>query len=86
MNDDNQIKIRNCVFGFKCEINWDEMVLTNDDKVRHCGACEKNVYLIDDSDELFEAIKQNRCVAIIDDEVTLIHRTSGLVIRYIGDK
>ena len=83
---DNRIDIRNCVFGFKCEVNWDEMALTNDDKVRHCDTCQKNVYLVDDRDELFEAIKLNRCVAIINDEVTLIHRSSGHIVGYIGDK
>lgn len=86
MEKNNQIKIRNCIFGFKCEANWDEMALTDDDNVRHCDACQKNVYLVDDSSELFDAIKQNRCVAIINDEDSIFHRTSGHVISYIDDK
>ena len=58
------IKIRNCVFGFRCAQNWDEMEETSRDGVRFCKECEKNVYLISSEDKLLEAITLNRCVAI----------------------
>ncbi|CAN6133892.1 hypothetical protein MCETRH20_00910 [Methylophilaceae bacterium] len=58
------IKIRNCVFGFRCAQKWDEMEETSRDGVRFCKECEKDVYLISSEDKLLEAITLNRCVAI----------------------
>ena len=58
------IKIRNCVFGFRCAQKWDEMKETSRDGVRFCKECEKDVYLISSEDKLLEAITLNRCVAI----------------------
>lgn len=58
------IDLRNCVFGFKCTANWDEMKRTSEKTVRHCEQCEKNVYFITKPEELIEAINFNRCVAI----------------------
>jgi len=58
------IKIRNCVFGFRCAQKWDEMEETSRDGVRFCKECAKDVYLISSEDKLLEAITLNRCVAI----------------------
>ena len=58
------IKIRNCVFGFRCAQKWDEMKETSRDGVRFCKECEKDVYLISSEDKLLEAITLNQCVAI----------------------
>ena len=58
------IDLRNCVFGFKCTANWDEMKRTSEQRVRHCGECRKDVYFITKPEELIEAINLNRCVAI----------------------
>jgi hypothetical protein len=58
------IDLRNCIFGFKCTANWDDMKRTSEQRVRHCEQCQKNVYFITKPDELIEAINLNRCVAI----------------------
>ena len=58
------INLRNCVFGFKCTANWDEMKRTSEQRVRHCDECKKDVYFITKPEELIEAINLNRCVAI----------------------
>jgi len=58
------IDLRNCVFGFKCTANWNEMKRTSELRVRHCDQCEKDVYFITKPEELIEAINLNRCVAI----------------------
>lgn len=58
------IKIRNCVFGFRCTENWSSMGGTNQYDVRFCASCEKEVYLVSTEADLMEAITLNRCVAI----------------------
>ena len=58
------IDLRNCVFGFKCTADWNEMKRTTELRVRHCDQCEKDVYFITKPEELIEAINLNRCVAI----------------------
>ena len=61
---DIKIKIRNCVFGFRCAQNWEAMDETSRSNVRFCRECAKDVYFVDNTIELSEAIGLNRCVAI----------------------
>lgn len=56
--------IRNCHFAFKCNAKWDELVHTQDDDIRFCSGCEREVYFCHSDDELAEAIRLNRCIAI----------------------
>lgn len=58
------IDIRNCVFGFKCSANWDDLKPADGQSVRHCSQCDENVYFITTPEELTKAIELNRCVAI----------------------
>lgn len=74
------INLRNCEFGFKCTVNWDELTPSDDKFVRHCGSCEKNVYYISEPEEMMEAIKLNRCVAINDD--SKMHVLMGKIASY----
>lgn len=61
--------IRNCVFGIKCEKNWDMMEHIhndeNDNEVRFCTGCEKEVYATVTPSELDQNVRLNRCVALI---------------------
>jgi hypothetical protein len=63
-NTEAKIKIRNCVFGFRCAQNWDAMDETSRADVRFCRECGKDVYFVENTIELSEAIGLNRCVAI----------------------
>ena len=58
------LKIRNCVFGFRCAQNWDEMEETSREGVRFCKECAKDVFWVSSKDMLLEAITLNRCVVI----------------------
>jgi hypothetical protein len=59
-----KIKIRNCVFGFRCAQNWEAMDETSREDVRFCRECAKDVYFVENTIELAEAIGLNHCVAI----------------------
>ena len=63
-NTKTKIKIRNCVFGFRCAQNWESMDETSRADVRFCRECAKDVYFVENTIELAEAIGLNRCVAI----------------------
>ena len=63
-NTKAKIKIRNCVFGFRCAQNWEAMEETSRADVRFCRECAKEVYFVENTIELAEAIGLNRCVAI----------------------
>ncbi|MFK5914118.1 MAG: hypothetical protein QM484_07070 [Woeseiaceae bacterium] len=56
--------IKNCEFKYKCPKDWFELEESDDDNIRHCNKCEKNVYFCESEAELKKAIKKNRCVAI----------------------
>ena len=61
---DTKIKIRNCVFGFRCAQNWEVMDETSRSNVRFCRECAEDVYFVENTIELAEAIGLNHCVAI----------------------
>ena len=63
-NTKAKIKIRNCVFGFRCAQNWEAMDETSRADVRFCRECAKDVYFVESTIELAEAIGLNSCVAI----------------------
>ncbi len=44
------------------------MSVTDDPEVRYCSVCDEDVYLCRDADDVFEALQNNRCVAIYDNE------------------
>lgn len=62
---DDGISIRNCRFAFKCEAKWDDLSETEDEDVRFCNSCEKEVYFCINDDELARAVRLNRCVAFV---------------------
>ena len=67
-NEDSLYSIRNCIFGFQCKHNWNEMAQasdsTSDNEVRFCSGCEKEVYQCLTDEDLTHNIQLNRCVAI----------------------
>ena len=69
-NANSLYSVRNCIFGFQCTSNWDEMTIvtnsasTSDNEVRFCSGCEKEVYQCITDEDLTHNIQLNRCVAI----------------------
>ena len=67
-NQESIYSIRNCIFGFQCTRNWNEMSYasssSDDTEVRFCSGFEKEVYQCVTDDELTHNIQLNRCVAI----------------------
>jgi len=68
--------IRNCVFGIKCEKDWKLMEHVrqdeNDNEVRFCSGCEKEVFATFTPAELYQNVTLNRCVAIIQEQVVTV--------------
>ena len=59
------VSIRNCQFAFRYDKKWDDLTQPwSWPKVRFCDDCRKSVHLCETDDELVDAIKNNRCVAI----------------------
>jgi hypothetical protein len=71
--------IRNCIFAYKCNANWSELIETKSASIKFCSSCQRKVHLCEDDYELVEAIKLNRCVSIPDPDG--IGRLMGDVIR-----
>jgi hypothetical protein len=67
-NQETIYSIRNCIFGFQCTRNWDEMShassSSDDTEVRFCSGCEKEVYQCATDEELTRNVQLNRCVVI----------------------
>jgi len=57
--------IRNCTFAFKCSAVWNELEVTDEDDVRFCNDCQREVFLCLDDDDLARNIKLNRCITIL---------------------
>jgi hypothetical protein len=61
---DENTSIRNCIWGFKCQETWESLSETDDDDVRFCSKCQKEVFHCTDDDSLVNSIARNRCIAI----------------------
>jgi uncharacterized protein (TIGR02996 family) len=51
-------------FAYECPKDWAGMLPTDDDAVRYCGACQKNVYFCDTVDEARNHAWAGDCVAV----------------------
>lgn len=51
-------------FEFECPKKWDRLELTDDDTVRHCSACQKDVYFCHSLNEAIDHAWRRECVAV----------------------
>lgn len=72
-----QLEIRNCPasaqtprFKFQCPLEWDALKRTDDEKIRYCDQCNRNIHHVTTDAELGDAILNNLCIAweVIDPE------------------
>ncbi len=62
---DEEITIRNCHIAYKCTARWDDMSETEDEKIKFCQSCQKEVVFCATDKELVAAVKRNKCVSIV---------------------
>lgn len=60
-----KLTIRNCKFAYKCTAKWDNLQETEDESIRFCDECQKEVFFCDSDDTLVSLVKLNRCIAIL---------------------
>ena len=72
-------QIRNCQFKFECPKIWDDLAETADERVRHCGECNRMVIFCRTAKQLKRAIVDNYCVAIE------VRDSDGEVTQLLGD-
>lgn len=54
--------IRNCSWGYKCQMTWESLTETSSESIRFCNECEREVHRCDSTVELIESVALNRCV------------------------
>jgi len=69
--EESDLTIRNCNFAFKCTAIWDALLETDDDLVRFCNGCQKEVFKCITDDMLSNYVRLNRCVAIYKESIQL---------------
>jgi hypothetical protein len=58
-------ELRNCKLAFQCDQEWQTLDSTSEGKdIKYCNICDRNVYFCNSNEELAEAVKNNRCIAI----------------------
>jgi hypothetical protein len=64
--DEHYATINNCPveFAFKCPKTWHSLETTDNERVRHCSACQSSVYWCDRASEARKLAKEGKCVAI----------------------
>lgn len=70
--------LRNCKFKFQCDQRWETMQSTDDENIKFCEKCNETVHLCKNPWHLENAIKQNKCVAIL-------AKNGDKIPRLIGD-
>jgi hypothetical protein len=66
--DEEDLTIRNCIFAFKCNSKWIDLTPTDNQRIRFCQDCQKEVHMCEDDDELVKSVRLNRCIAIYRDD------------------
>jgi uncharacterized protein CbrC (UPF0167 family) len=66
-----KMKFINCEMEFKCDADWEKMVLTKDPSVRLCQLCQKNVHYCHTQSELDKAINDKKCVFFIAETIEI---------------
>ncbi len=58
--------VENCeeLFRFRCPKLWEQLAATNDEAIRYCSVCEKNVFYCDSLVEAERLASQGRCIAL----------------------
>ena len=62
---DDSITISNCSFAYKCQMQWENLYETENENIKFCKDCQKEVHYCETDEELLEAIKRNKCVSIL---------------------
>ena len=57
-----KFEIKNC-FEFVCPLKWDNLEKTDNNDIRFCGSCEKQVFKASDLDSFSKLANDNKCVA-----------------------
>ena len=63
----DKFEIKNC-FEFVCPLKWDNLEKTDNNDIRFCGSCEKQVFKASDLDSFSRLANENKCVAYIGNE------------------
>lgn len=64
MNEQPYATIR-CEWTFRCPKVWHLLDPTDVDEVRHCGACERDVFLVQSEADLQAHADKNHCIAVL---------------------
>ncbi len=58
------LRLRNCNFKFKCTQSWELLEITDEEGVRFCKDCQKDVHMVGTLSDLYKSLKNDFCVAI----------------------
>lgn len=53
-----------CAFAFKCPKVWNRLQPTSEEGVRHCPACDRDVYLARTEEDFRRYADEGQCVAV----------------------
>jgi hypothetical protein len=69
--------IRNCTLSYRCPMRWDDLLATDNPKVRQCDECDRNVHLVESQAEFDDQISKGHCIAAFVEE-------AGDAVNYVG--
>ena len=69
--------IRNCTLSYRCPMLWDDLLATDNPKIRECIECGRSVHLVESEAEFDEQINKGQCIAAFVEE-------AGQEVGYVG--
>lgn len=63
----DKFEIKNC-FEFVCPLKWDNLEKTDNNNIRFCGSCDKQVFKASDLESFSKFANENKCVAYIESD------------------
>ena len=80
--------IRNCAWGYRCDRQWADLIATDNDNIRFCGGCSREVHNTHSAEDLVKNIALNRCVNVssllLDTKNPASEADKEIVIREMG--
>ena len=62
-----KFEIKNC-FEFVCPLKWDNLQKTDNNDIRFCGSCDKQVFKASSLKSFSKLANENKCVAYTEND------------------
>ena len=84
MDNTDKNFIRNCSWGYSCDAVWENLSKTDNEGVKFCDNCQREVHNSTSHEELAKNISLNRCVRFTSDLISTSNNRELQLTGYVA--